>query len=105
MIKLEIFIPPFRLAELRETLDDRYSKDLMITPVHQVGYAMRGVSRFRGVEYSNEFSQLLKVEVWADDDHAANIATSLQVMLCADARNADTCLTKQHVERCIVIGD
>ncbi|MGO8021160.1 hypothetical protein [Rhizobium leguminosarum] len=105
MIKIEVVIPPFRLAGLREILGEKYGQSLVVTQVQRTDAWGKGTFRCRGVEQSQEFAQRLKVEIWADVESEREIAASMRAFLSAAARYTETSITKSRVERCIVIGD
>ena len=68
MKKIEAFIKPFKLDEVKEALQDRGVQGLSVIEVKGFGRQKGHTELYRGAEYVVDFLPKVKIEVVLDDE-------------------------------------
>ncbi len=71
MKKIEAIIKPHKLSEVKEALGELGIAGMTVTDVHGYGRQKGHTEIYRGTEYTVNFIPKVKVEVYLDDDLAA----------------------------------
>jgi nitrogen regulatory protein PII len=75
--KIEAIIKPFKLDEVKDTLQAIGVKGLTVTEVKGFGRQRGHTEVFRGVEYQVDFVPKVKVEVVVDGDMAQSVVDAI----------------------------
>lgn len=78
MKKIEAIIKPFRLEEVKETLDRIGVQGMTISEVKGFGRQRGHKEIYRGSEYQVDFVSKLKIEIVLDDGIAADVLTAIR---------------------------
>ncbi len=79
MVKIEAIIKPFKLDEVKETLNARGIKGMTVTEVKGFGRQKGQTETYRGAEVKVDFIQKIKVEVVIPDDLETEVVNAILV--------------------------
>ncbi|MBF0200318.1 MAG: P-II family nitrogen regulator [Desulfamplus sp.] len=77
MKKIEAIIKPFKLDDVKESLNDIGIQGMTITEVKGYGRQKGHKEIYRGAEYVVDFVPKIKIEIIVDDDRAEEVVTSI----------------------------
>lgn len=77
MKKIEAIIKPFRLDEVKSTLQEINIEGMTITEAKGFGRQKGHTELYRGAEYTVDFLPKLKVEIVTTDEQAAGVVEAL----------------------------
>jgi nitrogen regulatory protein P-II 1 len=78
MKKVEAIIKPFKLDEVKESLNEIGIQGITVTEVKGFGRQKGHTELYRGAEYVVDFLPKVKLEIIARDDMVANIIDTIQ---------------------------
>lgn len=77
MKKIEAIIKPFRLEDVKDSLNDIQIQGLTVTEVQGFGRQKGHTEMYRGAEYTVDFLPKLKVEVVVSDDRVNDVVQAI----------------------------
>ncbi|MBF0199786.1 MAG: P-II family nitrogen regulator [Desulfamplus sp.] len=77
MKKIEAIIKPFKLDDVKESLNDIGIQGMTITEVKGYGRQKGHKEIYRGAEYVVDFVPKIKIEIIVDDGRAEEVVTSI----------------------------
>jgi nitrogen regulatory protein P-II 1 len=77
MKKIEAIIKPFRLEDVKDSLNDIQIQGLTVSEVQGFGRQKGHTEMYRGAEYTVDFLPKLKVEVVVSDDRVNDVVQAI----------------------------
>jgi nitrogen regulatory protein P-II 1 len=77
MKKIEAIIKPFKLDEVKDSLNDIGVKGMTITEVKGFGRQKGHTETYRGAEYTVDFVPKVKIEIVVHDDLVAKVVEAI----------------------------
>jgi nitrogen regulatory protein P-II 1 len=77
MKKIEAIIKPFKLDEVKDSLNDLGVKGMTITEVKGFGRQKGHTETYRGAEYTVDFVPKVKIEIVVHDDLVAKVVEAI----------------------------
>ena len=78
MKKIEAIIRPFKLEDVKIALVNAGIVGMTVSEVRGFGRQKGQVERYRGSEFTVEFLQKLKLEIFVDDDRVDTVVNAIQ---------------------------
>jgi len=75
--KIEAIIKPFKLDDVKESLNDIGIQGMTITEVKGYGRQKGHKEIYRGAEYVVDFVPKIKIDIIVDDDRAEEVVTTI----------------------------
>ncbi|MFQ5901208.1 MAG: P-II family nitrogen regulator [Thermodesulfobacteriota bacterium] len=82
MKKIIAIIKPFKLDEVRDTLNEIGIQGMTVTEVRGFGRQKGHTELYRGAEYTVDFLPKIKIEVVVDEDIAAEAIETIRETAC-----------------------
>ncbi|MBI1820027.1 MAG: P-II family nitrogen regulator [Nitrospirae bacterium] len=77
MKKIEAIIKPFKLDEVKDSLNDLGVKGMTVTEVKGFGRQKGHTETYRGAEYTVDFVPKVKIEIVVHDDLVAKVVEAI----------------------------
>jgi nitrogen regulatory protein P-II 1 len=98
MRRVEVLLPPTKLAEIRDALADLGVENMALGEVKVVEPTARRHQVYRGSDYVVDFSLKIKMELVVEDDLVPGILAVVRTSLGLDEAETATVLLSEHVE-------